>query len=389
MSILKKYRQIIILCCSFIIFACLNVNVMAADMKGIINNPYEKVEKIDSKIPDEATVYMTEKYSEIIEVAIPYYSCLISDPNNYSLGSPFVIYAPSEYNWNSVYYYPLINDNEIVLLISLINTNYGWSISASEEMVDELNLINYAEDTSWIFFLQNECVVAKSPTAERTILDTSHKNENCNVELASDDFLTYSEYLELISSSMNDIKKFNVDDAAEYANNADIVESYSPSFSTSTDTSKVCSLYNARGQQGDTCWAASVATIVNYREGTNYSDYDVCDKIGVGYEGANIDTKLNALKAYGLNYRKSSSQSSWNSIVLNISNKYPLAASTFSGDSGHAVTVYGYRTIGATDYIVLWNSGTGSTQIVTYKSSGSTYTYNSKTWTWTKTLFYI
>lgn len=314
---------------------------------------------------------------------------MTSDSNNYYIGTPFVIYAPTEYNWNSVYYYPLINDEKIVLLISLINTNYGWSISASEEMVDELNLINYGKDTSWLFLLQDNYVVAKSPTDERTIIEICNENENWIQALTSVNSLTYSDYVDLISNSMNDIKIFNVDDVSEISNNADIAESYSPSYSTSTDTSKVCSLYNAKKQQGSTCWAASVATIVNYRQGTNYTDYDVCDRIGVGYEGANIDTKLEALKAYDLNYRKSNSQSSWNSIVLNISSKYPLAASTFSGDSGHSVKVYGYRTIGATDYIVLWNSGTGSTQIATYKSSGSTYTYNSKTWTWTKTLFYI
>lgn len=192
---------------------------------------------------------------------------------------------------------------------------------------------------------------------------------------------------------MDKVNQFNVDEIVESTKNTSVLETYSPGFSTSTDTSKICFLYNAQGQQGDTCWATSVATIVNYRKGTNYSDYDVCDKIGVEYAGGTIDDKKTALEEYGLMYRKSQSQSSWDSIVLNISSKYPLAASTFSGSSGHGVTVYGYRTIGATDYIVLWNSGmnsgAGATQIVMYSSSGSTFTYNSKTWTWTKTLFYI
>ncbi len=48
----------------------------------------------------------------------------------------------------------------------------------------------------------------------------------------------------------------------------------------------------------------------------------------------------------------------------------------------HEVLIYGYRTINTTDYIILWNPGTCSTQTVYYSPTETTFTYNNSTWTW-------
>ena len=188
----------------------------------------KKVQKIYLKIPEDATKYVTEKYMEIVEVALPYYDTLVCDEDEYLLGTPFVIYTPSEYNWNSTYYFPLISNNDIVLLISLIDTNYGWSISASEEMVDELNLIGYNRDTSWIFYEQNGNVIAKSPIAEETIIENLYVTDTLEISMQDDAELTYEEYVDKISEEMNKINQFNVDAIIESTKGVNVLETYSP-----------------------------------------------------------------------------------------------------------------------------------------------------------------
>lgn len=80
-----------------------------------------------------------------------------------------------------------------MLLISLIDTNYGWSISASDEMVDELNSICYNQDPSWVFYEQNGDVIAKSPIAEEIIIEDAHANDILEISMQNDAVLTYEE----------------------------------------------------------------------------------------------------------------------------------------------------------------------------------------------------
>lgn len=90
------------------------------------------------------------------------------------------------------------------------------------------------------------------------------------------------------------------------------LEGYMPSYNldrtSGSDVGRICSLYNAQGQGNlPICWAATVATIVNYRLGTSHTAKDVCDLEGTGYKAASIDVKKAALKDYGLTYKKQTS----------------------------------------------------------------------------------
>lgn len=193
-----------------------------------------------------------------------------------------------------------------------------------------------------------------------------------------------------IVEKMEPIDCYQIDSLSIQRN---IKETYTPSYSfdvtTGSDVGKIFSLYNKKGQGNlPICWAASVATIVNYRKGSNVSAKNVCNKMGTGYKGATIDTKLDALHEYGLTaYKKQTSNMSWKTIIKNVDNKRPIAMSAFSGAAGHAVTLVGYRFRNGTKYIVLWNSGNEKMQTVTYPSSGKlTFSYNNDTWVWTQSL---
>lgn len=108
-----------------------------------------KVNMIDSEIPIEATNFARNNYKNVLIISQPYYNQLVSSNwNMYSLGTPYVIYNPTEKIWDEVYYYPIIYNNEIVLVISSINTSNGWTLSATVDIIDGLNEINYSTNKS-------------------------------------------------------------------------------------------------------------------------------------------------------------------------------------------------------------------------------------------------
>lgn len=69
-----------------------------------------------------------------------------------------------------------------------------------------------------------------------------------------------------------------------------------------------------------------------------------------------------------------------------MNNQKPIAVSATIPKAGHGVTLYGY----GANYIYLWNSGLngnkGSSQLVKYNSSATTFPYNNTTYTWTGSL---
>ncbi len=359
-----------------------------------LNNVSElKYNEIDSKIPEEAVAFASEHYKEVLEISYPYNSLIESvDWDNYYLGSPYVICDLSNETFEEVYYFPVIYDDKVVLIISIINTTEGWTLSSSTEMVEILNDIQYVKNSTWIFYKEDNQIVAVSSEEQLAINKTVDYAETNSYSISSEK-QPYSELIEKLSNHMQKKEVINVAQIQRNTEDIDIIEGYTPSFSTSTSTAKICSLYNAKGQESlPICWAASVATIVNYRLGKNYTAKNVCDKIGTGYVAKDINVKQKALKAYNISYYITTKQLSWSCLTKNIDNKYPVAASTFSStstDMGHALTVYGYKMISTSQYITVWDSASNSSKTVYYKSGGSTFTSGGSTYTWTKSLSYI
>ncbi|MCM1309014.1 MAG: C39 family peptidase, partial [Butyrivibrio sp.] len=122
---------------------------------------------------------------------------------------------------------------------------------------------------------------------------------------------------------------------------------------------KTVVLRNKRSQYNyGMCWACVVATIVNTLNWTSYTGYDVCNRMGIGFdEGAEVDEIKTAFSYYGVDYKKTTSKLPWNSVVKNIDAGYPIAMIMDpypSGQIGHSVTLYGYDKSNET--IRIWNS---------------------------------
>lgn len=214
--------------------------------------------------------------------------------------------------------------------------------------------------------------------------------------------LCYIDKYKIIVKSLNHTEQANIDIEIQNSIRQDVIaESYIPKFSTNTSNSFSCfktmKLYNAKGQGNyGMCWAASVATIVNYLKGSNITAKQVCNKMGIGYnEGGTINDKQKALKKYSINYNHiNQSTISWSKVKSNVNNKKPIAisASANSGKNWHAVTIIGYQNYKVNDYIVIWNSGlnggNGGSQVIYYYNKYTTFQYGGSLYTWVKTLSY-
>ena len=99
----------------------------------------------DIQIPLDAEQFAKDRYLDVIDIFEKYADNIsFIGESNYSLGAPFVIYDLDTEYQTERYYFPVLDEKDEVILMIIINgTTVGWGLTASEEMVDELNQIAY------------------------------------------------------------------------------------------------------------------------------------------------------------------------------------------------------------------------------------------------------
>lgn len=367
-----------------------------------VNKNLSTSQSISNNVPSAANIFAKNNYQDALSVVRSYlgdFDIQIDELNAATLGNPFVIYNTDTDTQDAIYYFPIIAQQKVIIIMNVINTTRGWSLSLSQDMVDELNDIGYANHPqNYIFYIENEKVIAEQSTNKLELLKMSLQEKGNSTKHKDFDKKSFTDKVNYIKNTMNSqFVRVDTTTSDNDGNVKDDIDGYSPSFSTNTSTSKICSLYSSQGQQNyGRCWAASIATILNYLNGTSITAANVCDRMNIGYDtGASISTAMNAMASYttpsytNLIY----SQASFSNVKTNIGAKKPMYLSTVKtsdSNSGHAVVLYGYQTISVSDYVVLWNpglnSGAGGTQIVYYSSTGTTFAYNNSTYKWRYTL---
>lgn len=314
---------------------------------------------------------------------------------NVRLGEPFYIYSTDNDKQNRIYYFPILNsDNSFILTITAIDTNHNCQLSLSDEMADFLNKIDYYNNDC-IFYNYNENIIAESEKIKEYLYNPEFEffSEENTKSTASDFDEKYAKYIE----AADKLETVNVDkNIPEYT-----VDKYSPEFSEVVDgpneIERQLKLYNQQWQvMNGLCWAASVATIVNYMQGTNVTAMQVSDKMGIPYKnGTNIDGEQKALALYGINFsNKSNNTLKYNRIFTNIVNKKPLIMSCSTADNqyGHAVTLVGCRNYKSNEYITLWdpalNNQKGGSKIIRFYEDNVTFNSGSTTFIWQRTVSY-
>lgn len=363
----------------------LSISSMSAFAQSIYLEDFSTAsqENFSDYISQDANDFVTEYYKDMVSYAKEYkisFGLTNDDFSNIRIGEPFFILNLESESQEPIYYYPLLNsDNEFVLLLTVINTNHSWQCSMDNELVDELNLIDYYY-IDYVFYKVNDTIIAQNSNDIQYMNSTVYNNPYC--------VLSYDQIHNILINSISTMKKINVEKNIEIANGLPTIEKYSPAYSSVVSTTdfqeKMLKLYNSKGQGNyGRCWAASVATIANYLNGTNISAAKVCNDMGIGYNaGGSITDKQTALKKYGISYNNTRSRSlSWAEITKNINYKKPVALSCSSSAGWHAVTLVGYRSFKVNQFIAIWdsatNSGAGATKIIYY--SGSSTTFQSST----------
>lgn len=297
-----------------------------------------------------------------------------------TLAKPFVIYNMEKDSQEENVYFPLVKDNsrEIVAVVCLTNTTVGWSYTISRDWAKQLTDCNYLEE-EYLFYQSEGSLMAESEENKVAIQG----------QIIEQDFekKSYNEKEQFMKKKMKKLEKLNVEKNKK--RNENMKYGYSPSIRTESGGYYYCKLYNAKGQGAKPlCWAAAVATTVNYRKGKNYTAEDVANKIGVKQREQDMIVTNRALTAYELNYKYAYIVPPYSLVRKSIQKKRPVIISGRNMKRGHAVTVYGYREIGDDSYVMLWdsalNNGKGGLSIVSYfesdlmfSSEGISYVTNS------------
>lgn len=337
---------------------------------------------------DDATLYMKSQKDSIKHII---YSCStdlgIKLKNaDIKFAEPFVVYDLKKETQEKTYYYPIMWDNsdQIIAVVCLMDTTVGWQYTINTNWADILNDLKYSKD-NYIFYASEDTLVAES----------EHKKKVMSGKKIKDDFddKTLEVKRKIIQNGYRKVKKIDVEENKTKAVNKLI--GYSPSI-TNELGHYYCNIYNAQGQGGyKLCWAASVATIVNYRKGTSYTAKNIADAMGRGYdEGGYPTLSVNALTKYGVqNYSVLNGIPTFSVVMDHIKSKKPfqIEGTTYEKDvDNHAVTAYGFRNLESGKYIILWDSNlnnqTGGVSICTYNDEGLTFTSGTHNFTWYRTV---
>lgn len=329
-----------------------------------------------------AQQYLEKNFKNIKEMLCidgqEYYQLSPQVIDDLEIANPYIIYKVGDVQ-DEIYYFPIVLENNVVLIISVFrNINSDWSFSISTNLIEELNEINYME-YDFIFYEYDEHLYIENDNIlyidgvereEQSILQGNSVKEKEKILIENYEV-----------NETNELFEGTVETSPEYS-------AYQVPYTIQLLTEP----YVVSQGMYSNCWAASVATIVNYRKSMkSLTAKAVCDKINIGYnDGGDIYDKQKALKQYGYSYNYiRNSQLTWSQIWSNLNAKWPIAMSTFSNNSGHALTLVGCRNARGLYYITVWNSATNSYETIQYISDGkTTYMMNNAIYTWTKSLSY-
>lgn len=359
-----------------------SVSATAVIIGDVITN------KISNKIPEGATALVRQKLDSIVEVSKDLSEELCIDTEELeevSIGTPYIVYDVVDSVQEEIYHYPIINDNngDIVLMVDVMGTTDGWHYDISTENVSRLNDIDYVNQ-DYIFYGVAGNIVAENADAREQIA-----GNDINIAIKSFESSGLCDKVDTISERIDDLQKTDTDIQVEEGLKA----TYTPQVvDVEIGTGKKCELYNrqTQGKYG-LCWAASIATIANYLNGTNYTATQIANTEGIGYDdGANSTQALKAMHDFGVPYYIDGGTLSWSDIKSKTISKTPIYMVSVSSNSAHATVLYGYKNKNGTQYIAMWNPGTawvGATEVVEFNGASTTFSYDDNTYTWYESIY--
>ena len=277
----------------------------------------------------------------------------------------------------------------------MIEHNGKLSISNDTEFYQTL-LDKYNVDNTYLLYIEGNNIYAAS-NDETLLIDTLSKEKSVSKFFHK---YNYTEKIKYIKkefecqlkesvSSQNSIRLSDKKNSSILKNNKLTNMVSLASTNASEAKVNVCPITNFVKQVSETCWAATVATIVNYKKDKNITDIDVCNKMGISvFVGGDLYETQAALKSYKLSYHIKESYLIWSTICKDIDNDKPfcMALETKAKDA-HIVTGYGYKCSSTGNKkISVWDSK-GYKRIVEYKADETAITIDGKSFVWLASLY--
>ena len=347
-------------------------------------------DKLD--IPVEVREYAENVYKALastVDNNEKLYQVSVSDVEKLKLGKPYIIYDAADVKVTSnIYYFPIIDNNHIILELSVYTVGDELSASISEGISEYLEKVSYKNNSDMLLFVYEDDIYYETED-EMKILVKRDNFEELDIEEKN-----MQEYF--ISLSYEN-KKAIIDrekcvlDYSDIPNDIDCTETTNGFSQNDTYGKRLNTSGCEVAQTSNDCWAASVATTIRYVTGnTNVTCGNVSDAVGIERgEGGDIYDKQLGLALFGVYYTKMHlEQISFDSVKVNIVSQHPILISTYNENSGHALTIVGYSTYGAVKQVTVWNSGNRKFQTSEYKVKGTGFIYNNSNYVWKYSLCY-
>lgn len=303
--------------------------------------------------------------------------------------------AVSMYNFEEnteIQVYPVLDENNNCILLAQVPEDGNVSICNDLEWYDNIKKsVNDAGE--YILYINSGVIYAESTDDKIELEDTKYgtKMDSGNAdssyeekveevfENTDSEFVVYGD--DIYGTEEPDDYDVNDDEGIDDEENED-----EETYGIKADRCDIKKFI----KQGNynLCWAASVATIVDYKKNRNISAKTVANAMKVGYNtGAGIATVEKALKYYGLNYVGKNKRITWSGLKHRISvNDRPFCIGLRSKElGGHMVTAFGYAQVSPTTSRMMecWDPN-GDIRIFKYGNEVSLYGY---TFTWESTVY--
>lgn len=113
------------------------------------------VETVQSQdIIADAEEYANENYMGMVQTAVEgmqeEMGISISDMSNISMGEPYYIYDVRKELQSARFYFPIYDENQIILMLHVNYTSEGWKVTMDTEYTDVLSELDY-KNTQCIF----------------------------------------------------------------------------------------------------------------------------------------------------------------------------------------------------------------------------------------------
>jgi len=346
LAIYMKHRKILFeiffIFLSFFLISpsCKKVNekIPLEKSKGVFIREKGDIEKVDAYAQYIAPILL-----EDIKGKEKYFDIRIENYKSLYLGAPFRVYGKTEDN---VIYYPVYEGDTIKLILTVLEKNGKWNAVLGRSWSEDFEEIH---GNATRIVTKNECSICVEPYDENVV----YPNNNISVEEFSPDIS-----LSNLFFSSGDSKLLGTPD--NYKNQKD-----------------------EKGNTRGMCWAASIATTINCRTGSDVTAQEICEEMKIPLdEGVRYPKKEEALKKHGISVASISRRLNWSEIKENISDNRPIMVSLYSENEAHAVTIVGYSEK-EEKMIYVWDSVSGFS-IKTYTPY---FTLNGNIWEWWHSMF--